>query len=115
MLQHTITLRLSSKEESLLKVLTDEIQRTLMIILEREPIQHRELEGRVVFEFPSPLSRNQNVTVKVESYLMSDFDLSTSWSYSTLEKCLEHAILNVRKWYCLEKDSCSHIDEHRIF
>jgi len=95
---------ITQKEAQLLDVLQKEVNRVLALVAERENI-HRRGEGRITILFPGPMEQDQRVVVTLDSYLMSDFDIKTSWSKATLDKALLRAIGDVKLWYRLESDS----------
>ena len=95
---------ITEKESQLLELLKQDIQKVLKLIAGREGIRKKS-EGRLSISYPGPMEQEQKVTVTLDSYLMSDFDLKTSWTKPTLEKALLRAICDVRLWYKLEKES----------
>lgn len=95
---------ITQKEVQLLNTLHQEVHRVIQMVMRREAI-HRKTEGTISFSFSGILEQENTVTVTLDSYLMSDFDLKTSWTKPTLEKALLRAIGDVRLWGKLEKDS----------
>lgn len=97
---------ITQKEAQLFDLLQQEVDKVINLVMRREAI-HRKNEGRITVSFSGLLEHEKSVTVTLDSYLMSDFDLKTSWTKPTLEKTLLRAIGDVRLWGKLEKDSVS--------
>jgi hypothetical protein len=103
-----------SKEESLLlNTLKQEINRVISFVSRREQI-HNQREGRITISFPSEFERSKEVIVTLDSYIMSSFDLRTSWSNAKLKTALLEAIHDIQLWYKMEKESPSLLILDRI-
>ncbi len=93
-----------NQEQALVETLQREVAKVIELVRRREIVQ-RKSEGKISIEFPSPLQQSKLIEVRLDSYLMSDFDLTTVWTAQSLEQALTKAIKDVRAWYNLEKDS----------